>query len=176
MRPDAILALLGAVSLGGAAVAQTLGKPASPAAVAAADISIGPDGAGLPPGSGSVAEGARVYAAKCVACHGPGGAGAPGDRLTGGVGSLKSERPVRTVASFWPYATTVFDYTRRAMPLDAPQSLSNNEAYAVTAYLLSIDGIVAADARLDAASLPKVVMPNRDGVVSWEPRLQRPRR
>ncbi len=163
------------VALGGVAVAQGLGKPATPAAVAAADISIGPDGAGLPAGSGSVAEGARVYAEKCVACHGPEGAGAPGDRLTGGVGTLKSARPIRTVASFWPYATTVFDYTRRAMPLNAPQSLTNDEAYAVTAYILSIDAIVAKDARLDAASLPRVVMPNRSGIVDWEPKLRRPR-
>ena len=176
MRPELAIALLASVVLGGAAVAQNLGKPATPAAVAAADISIGPDGVGLPPGSGSVAEGARVYAAKCVACHGPDGAGAPGDRLTGGIGTLKSARPVRTVASFWPYATTVFDYTRRAMPLMAPQSLTNDETYAVTAYILSIDAIVAKDARLDAASLPRVVMPNRAGVVDFEPKLRRPRR
>lgn len=175
MRREMMIALVAGVMLGGAALAQNLGKPAAPAAVAAADISIGPDGAGLPPGSGSVTEGAAVYAAKCVACHGPDGAGAPGDRLTGGVGSLKTARPVKTVSSFWPYATTVFDYTRRAMPLGAPQSLTNDEVYAVTAYILSIDGIVAKDARLDAASLPKVVMPNRDGVVDFEPKLRRPR-
>lgn len=175
MRRELIIALLAGAALGGAALAQNLGRPATPAAVAAADISIGPDGAGLPPGSGSVAEGAAVYAAKCVACHGPDGAGAPGDRLTGGVGTLNSARPVRTVASFWPYATTVFDYTRRAMPLGAPQSLTNEEVYAVTAYILSIDGIVAKDARLDAATLPRVVMPNRGGVVDWEPKLRRPR-
>ncbi len=175
MRRKLAIALLSGATLSSAAAAQNLGKPATPAAVAAADISIGPDGAGLPPGSGSVAEGARVYAAKCVACHGPDGAGAPGDRLTGGVGTLRSERPVRTVASFWPYATTVFDYTRRAMPLTAPQSLTNDEVYAVTAYMLSIDAIVAKDARLDAASLPRVVMPNRSGVVDFEPRLRRSR-
>ncbi len=175
MRRELAIALFAGLMLGGVAAAQNLGKPATPAAVAAADISIGPDGAGLPPGSGSVAEGARVYAAKCVACHGPDGAGAPGDRLTGGVGTLKTARPVRTVASFWPYAPTVFDYTRRAMPLTAPQSLTNDETYAVTAYILSVDGIVAKDARLDAASLPRVVMPNRSGVVDWEPNLRRPR-
>ncbi len=173
MRPELVLALLASVTLGSATFAQNLGKPATPAAMAASDISIGPDGAGLPPGSGSVAEGARIYAAKCVVCHGPDGAGAPGDRLTGGVGTLKSERPVRTVASFWPYATTVFDYTRRAMPLTTPQSLTNDEVYAVTAYMLSIDGIVAKNARLDAASLPQVVMPNQVGIVSWEPKLRR---
>jgi mono/diheme cytochrome c family protein len=176
MRRELSMALFVGVALGGAAFAQGLGKPATPAAVAAADISIGPDGAGLPPGSGSVAEGAAVYAAKCVTCHGPDGGGAPGDRLTGGVGTLKTARPVRTVASFWPYATTLFDYTRRAMPLTAPQSLTNEEVYAVTAYILSIDGIVARNARLDAASLPRVVMPNRSGVVDFEPNLRRPRK
>lgn len=173
-RTAAVAAI--ALLLAGAAAAQGLGRAASPAAIAAADISIGPDGAGLPPGSGSVAEGEAIYAAKCVACHGPQGAGAPGDRLTGGVGTLTSPRPVKTVASFWPYATTVFDYTRRAMPLAAPQSLTDSEVYAVTAYILSIDGIVARDARLDAATLPQVVMPNRGGVVDMEPTLRRPRR
>lgn len=173
MRPEAPFAMVVAVAIGGAAMAQSLGRPAPPADVAVADISIGPDGAGLPPGSGSVAEGARVFAAKCVVCHGPEGKGAPGDRLTGGVGTLKSAQPVRTVASFWPYATTVFDYTRRAMPLTAPQSLTDDEVYAVTAYILSIDGIVPKDARLDAASLPRVVMPNRGGVVDFEPKLRR---
>lgn len=175
MRRELMIGLLAGVAMSSAALAQNLGRSPTPAAVAAADISIGPDGVGLPPGSGSVAEGAAVYAAKCVACHGPDGAGAPGDRLTGGIGTLTSARPVRTVASFWPYATTVFDYTRRAMPLGAPQSLTNAEVYAVTAYMLSVDGIVAKDARLDAASLPKVVMSNRDGVVDFEPKLRRPR-
>ena len=96
-------------------------------------------------------------------------------RLTGGIGSLTTPRPVRTVASFWPYATTLFDYTRRAMPPTAPQSLTNDDVYAVTAYLLSVDGIVPPDARLDAASLPKVVMPNRDKAVSVEPKIARPK-
>ena len=145
-----------------------LGQPASPAAVAAADISIGPDGAGLPPGSGDVAGGARVYAEKCQSCHGAEGGGLPNDRLTGGIGSLASERPVKTVASYWPYATTLFDYVRRAMPLQAPQSLSDDEVYAVTAYLLSIDGIVPGDAVMDARSLPAVPMPNRDGFIRRE--------
>lgn len=145
-----------------------LGKPASPAAVAAADISIGPDGAGLPPGSGDAVRGARVYVEKCQSCHGAEGGGLPNDRLTGGIGSLASERPVKTVASYWPYATTLFDYVRRAMPLQAPQSLSDDEVYAVTAYLLSIDGIVPGDAVMDARSLPAVPMPNRDGFIRRE--------
>ncbi len=145
-----------------------LGRPASAVAVAAADISIGPDGAGLPPGSGDVARGARVYAEKCQSCHGADGAGTPNDRLTGGIGSLTSGRPVKTVASFWPHATTLFDYVRRAMPIQAPQSLSDDEVYALVAYLLSVDGIVAKDAVMDARSLPRVRMPNREGFVRRE--------
>lgn len=184
MRPERpILAVMGAMLLAGAALTSAalaaaptpnLGKPADPAAVAAIDISIPPDGKGLPAGSGTVEQGAAIFAAKCQACHGANGAGGPNDRLTGGVGSLASPKPIKTVASYWPYATTVFDYIRRAMPITAPQSLTNDEAYALTAYLLSVDGIVAKDARLDAQTLPKVQMPNRSGFISWEPR-ERPR-
>jgi S-disulfanyl-L-cysteine oxidoreductase SoxD len=171
------LTFIAVSALAGAAIAAPrLGEPASPEVIARADISIPPDGSGLPPGSGTVAEGLIVYRAKCQSCHGEAGAGGPMDRLTGGVGSLTSARPVRTMNSFWPYATTAFDYIRRAMPLQAPQSLTSNEVYAVTAYLLSVDGIVPSDARLNAATLPKVRMPNRDGLVSHEPSLRRPSR
>lgn len=145
------------------------GRPVSPAALAAADISIGPDGVGLPPGRGDAAAGAQTYAAKCRSCHGEAGAGGPMDRLTGGVGTLASAQPVKTVASYWPYATTLFDYTRRAMPLQAPQTLSDDEVYALVAYLLSVDGIVAPGAVMDARTLPQVRMPNRDGFVRREP-------
>jgi cytochrome c len=168
----------GAGLIATAALAATpspnLGRTPSAAELAAIDISIMPDGRGLPVGSGTVEQGAAVYAAKCQACHGANGVGGPNDRLTGGVGSLASGKPVKTVASYWPYATTVFDYVRRAMPITAPQSLSNDEVYAVTAYLLSVDGIVAKDDTLDAATLPEVVMPNREGFVSWEPK-ERPK-
>jgi cytochrome c len=160
--------VLGAAILGGGA-GPNLGVPLGAADLAAIDRSILPSGEGAPPGSGSVAEGAVVYAAKCQSCHGAAGAGGPMDRLTGGAGSLTSARPVKTVASYWPYATSVFDYIRRAMPLPAPRSLSDDEVYAVTAYLLSVDGIVPADAVLDARSLPAVRMPNRDGFVSYAP-------
>src|SRR5205085_12612753 len=130
---------------------------------------------GLPPGSGTVEQGAAVFAQKCVACHGPNGAGtASGDRLTGGIGTLTSDNPIKTVSSYWPYATTLFDYIRRAMPVTNPQSLQNDEVYAVAAYFLSIDNIVPKDAVLDAQSLPKVQMPNRNGFINWEPRLIRP--
>ena len=127
------------------------------------DVSIGPDGAGLPPGSGTPKQGAEVYATKCVACHGAEGANGINDRLVGGQGTLTSATPVKTIGSYWPYATTVFDYVRRAMPYPAPHSLSDAEAYAVTAYLLHLNGIIGADDLMDATSLPKVKMPNRGG-------------
>jgi cytochrome c len=168
----------GAALFASASLAATpspnLGRAPNSAELSAIDISITPDGRGLPTGSGTVDQGAAVYTAKCQACHGANGVGGPNDRLTGGIGSLASPKPVKTVASYWPYATTVFDYVRRAMPITAPQSLSNDEVYAVTAYLLSVDGIVPKDARLDATSLPQVRMPNRDGFVSWEPK-ERPK-
>jgi cytochrome c len=143
-----------------------LGTPITPEQIAPWDIDIAPDGSGLPPGRGSVAEGATIFAEHCAACHGPrGNEGAllPALRLAGGQGSLGSPRPVPTVGSYWPYATTLFDYTRRAMPFNAPQSLSADEVYAVTAFVLHLNGLLAEDAALDAASLPLVRMPNRDG-------------
>jgi S-disulfanyl-L-cysteine oxidoreductase SoxD len=142
-----------------------LGVPATPAQIASADISIPPDGAGLPEGSGTPAQGEQVYAAKCLACHGPEGAGGINDRLVGGHGTMKTTAPVKTVGSYWPYATTVFDYIRRAMPYPAPHSLTNAEAYALTAYLLHLNGVIAADAVMDAKTLPKVQMPNRGNFV-----------
>jgi cytochrome c len=156
-----------------AAASPGLGRLATPAEVSKADISVRPDGDTLPPGKGSAAEGRAIYLAKCQSCHGPEGAGGPMDRLTGGVGSLATKTPVKTVASYWPYATTVFDYVRRAMPLTAPQSLTDDEVYAVTAYLLSVDGIVPKDAVLDAKSLPTIRMPNRDGFVGYKGRATR---
>ena len=144
-----------------------LGRAATPAEVLAGDISIPPDGTGLPPGRGSVAQGRDIYAQQCQSCHGEGGAGRPADRLTGGLGSLATPAPVRTVASFWPYATTVFDYIRRAMPIQAPQSMTDDEVYAVLAYILSVDRIVPADAVLDAAAVRAIRMPNREGFVPW---------
>jgi cytochrome c len=166
-----VIALALAFTVNGLSAAETprLGKPADPQLLKAWDMSIPPDGKGLPDGSGSAAEGRVIYQAKCVMCHGPGGAGQPADRLTGGIGTLTSSQPVKTVASYWPYATTLFDYVRRAMPINAPRSLTAHEVYALCAYLLSIDGIVPKSAELDAKSLPKVRMPNRDGFVNvWK--------
>jgi mono/diheme cytochrome c family protein len=142
-----------------------LGRVATAAEVAAADISIPPSGAGLPAGRGTVKQGEAVYAAQCQSCHGARGAGKPADALVGGAGTLAGENALRTVASYWPHATTLFDYTRRAMPLNRPQSLSNDEVYAVTAYVLHVGGILPADAALDAQTLAQVRMPNRDGFV-----------
>jgi S-disulfanyl-L-cysteine oxidoreductase SoxD len=142
-----------------------LGVPASAEEIAAMDISIGPDGAGLPTGSGTPKQGAEVYAAKCIVCHGPEGANGVNDRLAGGQGTLTSATPVKTIGSYWPYATTVFDYVRRAMPYPTPHSLSDGEAYAVTAYLLHLNGIIGADDVMDARSLPKVKMPNQAGFI-----------
>jgi S-disulfanyl-L-cysteine oxidoreductase SoxD len=144
-----------------------LGRAATAQEVAAWDISIPPSGGGLPAGSGTPKQGEAVYIAKCLACHGKKGEGKPADPLAGGVGSLASAKPVRTVGSFWPYATTLFDYTRRAMPVDNPLSLSNDEVYAVTAYLLYLNGIIGENAVMDSRTLPQVKMPNRDGFVDW---------
>jgi len=147
-----------------------LGRPLTAEEIRNLDITITPDGRGLPEGSGSVEQGSKVYAEKCQACHGAEGKGGPLDQLTGGIGTIASAKPVKTPVSYWPAATTIFDYVRRAMPLRAPESLSNDEVYAVTAYLLSIDALVPQDAVLDAKSLPQVKMPNRDGFLnSWPP-------
>ena len=144
-----------------------LGRAATPQEIRAADISIPPSGAGLPAGSGDAKQGAQVYAAKCLACHGEKGTGKPADMLVGGIGSLATPKPVRTVGSFWPYATTLFDYTRRAMPLQNPKSLTDDEVYAVSAYVLFLNGIIAENAQMNAQTLPQVKMPNRDGFVDY---------
>src|SRR5215475_9932697 len=145
-----------------------LGKAISAEDLTSWDISIGPDGAGLPPGSGTVKQGEAVFVAKCQACHGEKGAGRPNDRLVGGQGSLPGDKPpVKTIGSYWPFATTLFDYIRRAMPLNESKSLTNDEIYGVVAYLLNLNGIVAEDATMNAQSLPKVAMPNHDGFTTF---------
>ena len=145
-----------------------LGKPISPEDLVSWDISIGPDGTGLPPGSGTVQQGEAVFAAKCQACHGAKGAGQPNDRLVGGQGSLPDDRPpVKTIGSYWPYATTLFDYIRRAMPLNESKALTNDEVYGVVAYLLNLNGIIAEGETMNAQSLPKVAMPNREGFITF---------
>ena len=145
-----------------------LGKPISPEDLVSWDISIGPDGTGLPLGSGTVQQGEAVFAAKCQACHGAKGAGQPNDRLVGGQGSLPGDKPpVKTVGSYWPYATTLFDYIRRAMPLNESKALTSDEVYGVVAYLLNLNGIIAEGETMNAQSLPKVAMPNREGFITF---------
>ena len=145
--------------------APNLGRAATAEEVAGWDISIPPSGAGLPAGSGTAKQGAAVYSAKCLACHGDKGAGKPADALAGGIGSLATAKPVRTVGSYWPYATTLFDFTRRAMPWPQPRTLTNDEVYALTAYILSLNKIIVENDVMSAATLPKVKMPNRDGLI-----------
>jgi mono/diheme cytochrome c family protein len=151
-----------------AADSPNLGRPVTAEEIAAWDISIGPDGAGLPAGSGTAKQGEAVYAAKCLACHGEKGAGKPNDQLVGGQGTIAGDKPaVKTIGSYWPYATTVFDYVRRAMPYIESKSLTNDEVYAVAAYILNLNGIIGEGDTMDAQSLPKVKMPNRDGFVPF---------
>jgi cytochrome c len=164
MRELAAAAAL--VALCGAAAAQSpnLGKSISPEDHATWDISIGPDGAGLPAGSGTPKQGEAVFTMKCQACHNAKGAGQPNDRLVGGQGTIAGDKPaVKTVGSYWPYATTLFDYIRRAMPLPQSKSLTNDEVYAVAAYILNLNGVIGETDTLDAKTLPQVKMPNRDG-------------
>ena len=149
-----------------AVFAQTpnLGKPVTSSELAAWDINILPDGTGLPAGSGAPAEGARIYASKCAMCHGENGKGGTNARLVGGE-PIKDMESEKTIANFWPFATTLFDYIRRAMPWRQPRSLSDNEVYALTAYILSLNKLIGENDTMNAQTLPKVRMPNRDGFI-----------
>lgn len=164
----ALVLALGGASLGRSSEGQDrfgLGRPASEEEIRAWDIDVAPDGEGLPPGRGTVKQGAEVFAAKCASCHGPTGTEGPKDRLVGGQGTLATPKPIRTIGSYWPYATTLYDYIHRAMPFNAPQSLTADETYSVVAWLLFQNQIIEEDAVIDAQSLPKVRMPNRDGFI-----------
>jgi cytochrome c len=161
----ATLLLLGLAGAAPAAERYGIGRTATEAEIAAWNIDIDRDGRKLPPGSGSVAHGRAVFEAQCASCHGARGEGGTGERLVGGQGTLASAKPVKTVGSFWPYAPTLFDYIRRAMPLNAPQSLSDADVYAVSGYVLHLNGLVPEGAVLDAGSLAAIRMPNRDGFV-----------
>jgi cytochrome c len=139
-----------------------IGRAATPGEIAGWNIDVGgSDGSNLPAGSGTVDRGKTVFAEQCASCHGDKGQGGIGDRLVGGEGTLASAKPVKTVGSYWPYAPTLFDYIRRAMPMNAPQSLSDTDVYAVSAYVLHLNGLLPADATLDAKSLSAIKMPNR---------------
>ena len=126
------------------------------------DISVFPDGTGLPPGKGTAVEGKMQFEALCQGCHGVKGSGGDAEELVGR-SPLNGARPDQTVGNYWPYATTIFDYIRRAMPLNAPLSLSNDQVYALTAYLLYLNGIVTETSEMNATSLKAIQMPNRDG-------------
>ena len=147
-----------------------IGRPATPAEIAAIDIDVRPDGHGLPPGKGTVAEGEALFATGCARCHGKTGKEGPNDVLVGrdprdGFPFWKDPKITHTIGNYWPYATTVFDYIRRAMPPDAPGSLKDSEVYALTAFLLNRNELIPADAVMDASSLPKVMMPAHDRFV-----------
>jgi cytochrome c len=139
-----------------------IGRVATEAEVKGWNIDVDRNGANLPPGSGSVKHGNEVFDQRCAACHGAKGEGGLGDQLVGGQGTIATPKPVRTVGSYWPYAPTLFDYIRRAMPLNAPQTLSDDDVYAVSAYILNLNGLIAADATLDAKTLSAIRMPNRN--------------
>jgi hypothetical protein len=147
-----------------------LGRSVSAEEISAWDIDVSPDGRGLPPGEGSVQSGEKIYARKCAACHGKNGEGGPFDALVGRIPNDAfpfgtQQGMVKTIGNYWPYATTVYDYINRAMPLDAPGSLLANEVYALTAFLLYKNEIVPVDTLLNAKILPTIKMPSRNRFV-----------
>ena len=142
-----------------------LGKPAAEAEIRKYDRFIAPSGTNLPPGSGTAERGKAIYASQCARCHGATGREGPEDVLVGGIGSLATPKPQKTVGSYWPYATTLWDYVNRAMPFDRPGMLPPDDVYSVVAYVLQLNGIVSATDVVDANTVPKIRMPNRDGFV-----------
>jgi cytochrome c len=162
-----VVVFAGAAMLAAQSPRFGVGRPPTPDEVRGLGAAIAPDGGGLPEGAGTVAEGRTIYVARCASCHGPGGeGGGVGAALVGGQGSLATARPLKTVGSFWPYPTTVWDYVNRAMPFDQPGLLKPEEVYAVVAYILNLNGIIPDDAVMNASTLPTVKMPNRDGFVA----------
>jgi len=143
-----------------------LGTPATPEQIVHWDIGVMPDGAGLPEGKGTAKAGKPIYEKHCVACHGPEGVGGTADVLAGAKMPLTSDYPEQTIGAYWPYATTIFDMTRRSMPMDKPGTLTDDEVYAITAYLLYLNNIIGENDVMTAETLPKVQMPNRDGFIN----------
>ena len=143
----------------------SVGRPPTAEEVQAWDLTIPSDGQGLPPGSGTAMLGKSIFVERCASCHGEKGEDPKYSRLVGGQGSLATDRPIRTIGSFWQYATTLWSYIRRAQPFDEPGSLTPDQVYAVTAYLLHLNGIIGEQDVMDAKTLPLVKMPNRDGFV-----------
>ena len=181
MGYGALFAIAGASSAMGQLPTYGVGRAPTAEEVKAWDLTIPPDGQGLPPGSGTAALGKPIYVERCASCHGEKGEDPKYSRLVGGHGSLVTAQPVRTIGSFWQYATTLWSYIRRTQPFDEPGSLRPDEVYAVTAYLLHLNGLVKEDEVLDAATLPRIQMPNRDGFVpdprpDVRPKAKRPPR
>jgi cytochrome c len=165
MRKFAIGAVVATCAWGLAfADGPKLGKPLSPSDLSAWDINVFPDGSNLPPGSGKAADGVKVFADKCALCHGDKGQGGIAARLIGGPAKA-SLNGGKTIANYWPYATTVFDYIRRAMPFPQPRSLSDQEVYSLVAFILAENKLIGEDDEINATTLPKVRMPNRDNFV-----------
>jgi cytochrome c len=166
-----ITAIAVVLSLGaGAALAENggLGKPISEQDIKQWDISVLPDGTNLPPGSGTPAQGATIYAEKCSACHGDAGKGGVAPfypALVGGAPLTNGIDTIKTIANYYAYPTTIFDYVRRGMPYNAPRSLTDDEVYALTAYILALNNLIGRTDVMDANTLPKVRMPNRDNFI-----------
>jgi S-disulfanyl-L-cysteine oxidoreductase SoxD len=160
------LTMLAAVTLTAQSPKYGVGRPATPEQIRELGIAIAPDGTGLPEGSGTVAAGRDLFISECARCHGTKAEGDIGPPLVGGRGTLNTAKPLKTVGSYWPYATTVWDFINRAMPFDRPGSLKPSEVYAAVAYILNLNDIIGSDQVMDAKSLPKVKMPNRDGFVA----------
>ena len=142
-----------------------LGTPVSEEALADFDLISEPGGEGFPPGNGTAREGKSVYNSHCASCHGLNGEGISGRTLLAGGNINSGKPPRRTVGSYWPYASTLFDYVRRAMPADSPKSLSNGEVYQVVAYVLYLNGLVGENESLNASTLPRIEMPNAEGFI-----------
>jgi S-disulfanyl-L-cysteine oxidoreductase SoxD len=159
-------ALLGALVLPAQSPKYGVGHAPTSQEIRDLGITVAPDGTGLPEGSGTVAEGRALFALRCAKCHGEKGEGNVGPALAGGQGSLATSKPRKTVGSFWPYATTVWDYVSRAMPYNQPGLLSHSQVYAAVAYVLYLNGIVGENEVLNAKTLARIRMPNRDGFVA----------
>lgn len=168
MSSRVILLLAMAAAALPAAQSGSYGRPATAEEIQRRDLTVFPSGAGLPPGRGNARQGLKIYELRCVRCHNKRGEGKQGEypALAGGVGTLASGKPRKTVGSYWPYATTLFDFINRAMPFNQPRSLSPNDVYSLTAYVLFLNGIVKETDDLDQTSLPAIRMPNREGFIN----------
>ena len=166
MYKSAVLLLLAASLAMAQSPKYKVGKPATAGDIAQRDHFVSPDGKGLPAGRGTAAEGRSVYERRCATCHGAEGQGKEEAPLVGGKGTLTTPKPLKTVGSYWPYSTTLFDYINRAMPFDNPGLLSHDQVYAVSALILYWNGIIGEHDIMDAATLAKVKMPNREGFIA----------